>query len=182
VSFPGALVISSLSCQYVVVPVTAEDNGSIYNPTSDVVQLAFTVGYGVKPGDSDWLAGEWDDNPVQGIYYNAKVLIGPGANVLAPGTYTSWIKITDNPQIPVKQCGTVIIQLSRHLAGDLSECVCYLAKQFYRGDIGYLAMFRVGRDLVSYQLKPAELFIHLVVQILVPVCSRRLIGPVIRLG
>jgi hypothetical protein len=110
VSFPGALVISSLSCQYVVVPVTAEDDGSVYNPTSDVVQFAFTAGYGVKPADEDWLTGNWDSNPVQGIYYNAKILIGPGATVLAPGTYTAWIKVTDNPQIPVKQCGTVVIQ------------------------------------------------------------------------
>lgn len=116
-SFPGALVISSLSCQYVVVPVTAENEGEVYNPTGDVVQFAFTAGYGVKPSDVDWLTGSWDTNPVQGIYYNAKVLIGPGANVLAPATYTVWIQITDNPQIPVKQCGTVIIQLERRKDG-----------------------------------------------------------------
>jgi hypothetical protein len=110
VTFPGALVISSLSTEYVVVPVNAVDDGVVISPTSDPVQFAFTTGYGVKP--SVWISGQWDPNPVQGIWYNAKCLIGPGpgGTVLAAGTYTVWIKVTGDPDIPVRQSGTLIIQ------------------------------------------------------------------------
>lgn len=85
-------------------------NNVIFNPTSDVVQFAFTEGYGVTP--SVWVTGSWDSTVVQGSWYNAKCLVGPGAGgtALAAGTYTVWLKVTDNPEIPVRQTGTLIIQ------------------------------------------------------------------------
>jgi hypothetical protein len=110
VTFPGTYVISSLSTEYVVVPVNAVFDGTLYDPTGDVVQFAFTVGYGVQP--SVWYTGEWDTNPVQGYWYNAKVLVGPSSPVvLAQATYTVWVKITDDPEIPVRQVGTLTVQL-----------------------------------------------------------------------
>lgn len=35
--------------------------------------------------------------------YTARSLIGPGANVVAKGTWYVFLKITDNPTIPVKR-------------------------------------------------------------------------------
>lgn len=106
---PGTLVISRLSTEYVIVPVNAVVDGVTFNPTNDPVQFAFTMGYGVTP--SIWITGAWEPNPVQGVWYNAKCLIGPGSStVLTAGTYTVWIKITDDPEIPVRQSGTITIQ------------------------------------------------------------------------
>lgn len=107
---PGTAVFSSLTTEYVIVPVNAVDDGVVISPTSDAVQFAFTIGYGIKP--TVWYGASWDPNPVQGIWYNAKCLIGPsnGGVVLIPGTYTVWVKVTSNPQIPVKQAGTIVVQ------------------------------------------------------------------------
>ncbi len=108
---PGVAVISRLSTEYVIVPVNAVFDGVTANPTQDTVQFAFTMGYGVLP--VTWIVGSWDVNPVQGIWYNAKCLVGSGAGgvPLVPGTYTVWIRITDNPETPVRQAGSLIIQL-----------------------------------------------------------------------
>ncbi len=46
--------ISSLSKEYVRVPVSAREDGAIVDPTSDVVAMAFTppLGCGTKPATS----------------------------------------------------------------------------------------------------------------------------------
>lgn len=109
-SYPGALVISSLSTEYVVVPVNAVYDGNPIDPVTNTVQFSFTTGYGIKP--TIWNLGVWDPNPIQGIWYNAKCLIGPGPDAipLEPGTYTVWIMINDDPEVPIKQTGTIVIQ------------------------------------------------------------------------
>lgn len=108
-SFLGATVISRLSTEYVIVPVSEQVNDSIADPTGDVVEFAFTTGYGVTP--SVWHTGNWDSTLIQGIWYNAKCLIGPSSSVnLAAGTYTVWIRVTSSPEVPVRQSGTLIIQ------------------------------------------------------------------------
>jgi hypothetical protein len=109
VTFPGSLVVSQLSTEYVIVPINAVFDGVTVNPTSDAVQFAFTTGYGILP--STWLTGIWDPNPVQGVWYNAKCLIGPAGTItLAPGMYTVWVKIFAAPETPVRQVGTVTVQ------------------------------------------------------------------------
>ena len=106
---PGTTVFSRLSTEYVIVPVNAVVDGVTFNPTSDAVAFAFTIGYGVTP--SVWYPGQWDPLPVQGVWYNAKILIGPSSSVvLAAGTYTVWVMITNLPQIPVRQAGTIVVQ------------------------------------------------------------------------
>lgn len=109
-TFPGALIISQLSTEYVIVPVNAINDGETVNPTGNAVQFAFTSGYGASP--NTWIAGLWDPNPVQGIWYNAKCLVGPGVGgtALTSGTYTVWVKVVGVPEIPVRQTGTLIIQ------------------------------------------------------------------------
>jgi len=99
--------ISELSLIYVKVQVTATKAGATYNPTSDTVQIAF-IGDSLEPASGDWKSALWET--IGSLYY-AKILVGPGGTVtLAPGTYDPWVKITDNPEIPVmKSPGTLIV-------------------------------------------------------------------------
>ena len=95
---------SVLSTQYVQVQVTAR-SASGYDPTGDTVQFAFTpLTYPqTQPGSGDWHAGSWATFP--GPAYWAQCLAGPanGGISLAVGTYQVWVKITDNPEVPVLQ-------------------------------------------------------------------------------
>ncbi|MFD9632843.1 hypothetical protein [Streptomyces violascens] len=94
---------SSLSLEYVQVPVTAMVGGNPLNPTGDVVQFAFLPDK-VQPGSGDWKAGSWDGAQPRppGNAYLAQCLVGPGGTVtLTPGTYTVWIKVMDSPEVPV---------------------------------------------------------------------------------
>lgn len=103
-------VLSSLSTEMVQVPIEARLGGSTNSdPTKDLVQLAFIAGTG-KPGTSDWNAGSWATDP--GPEYLAQCLVGPGPGgvVLQIGTYQIWVKITDNPEIPVLQAGQLVIE------------------------------------------------------------------------
>lgn len=105
---PADVSISSLSTEYLQVPVQAQVNGLPFNPTSDVVQMAFvpigSVNYPVT-----WFTGSWSTT-AQGNYL-AQCLIGPanGGVVLTPGTYKIWVKITDSPEVPVESSGTLTI-------------------------------------------------------------------------
>lgn len=97
---------SVLSTVYIKARVVARVNGAAYNPTADTVQAAFKAP-GVSPGPGDWLAASWETS---GTSYFARVLVGPGAGAvvdLAVGTYDMWLKITDNPEIPVVEAGTL---------------------------------------------------------------------------
>lgn len=102
--------MSHLSTEYVLVPISAVKAGVSYNPTGDVVQFAFMPTATQVPQVSDWVAGSWDSVPTDVIYpYVAKCLIGPGGTVLGIGTYIIYLKITDNPEIPVLIGGQVEI-------------------------------------------------------------------------
>ena len=95
---------SSLSTQMiqVLVAITAP---TVYNPTGDTVQFAFTpLTYPVtQPGSGDWHTGSWVAFP--GPVYWAQCLVGPanGGVSLAIGSYQVWTKITDSPEVPVQQ-------------------------------------------------------------------------------
>lgn len=103
---PADLVINSLSTEMVQVPVQVTQAGVPYNPTGDVVQFAFVVGSSYP---ATWYQGSWTTN-LQGIYI-AQCLVGPANSgvVLLPATYVVWIKITDNPEIPVRSAGSIQI-------------------------------------------------------------------------
>lgn len=94
-----ALEISSLSRQYVKVPVAAKLAGAVVNPTADVVTMAFPV-HGSDP--ATWLAATWEtDATSTPATYLARCNVGPGGTVtLAAGTYDVWVKVTDSPEIP----------------------------------------------------------------------------------
>jgi len=106
-----AIGISQLSTQYILIPVAAARNGNAYNPTADTVQFAFMPQATQVPGSGNWVAGVWETDSSNLIYpYGAKCLVGP-AGITNPGigTYVIYIKITDNPEIPVLIAGQLQI-------------------------------------------------------------------------
>lgn len=102
------LTISSLSTEYVQVPVAATAAGVAINPTTDVVQFAFMATG--SPGTTDWKLGSWQT--IAPNTYLAQCLVGPGSGgvpLTAGTTYSIWIKVTDNPEVPVRQVGLLKI-------------------------------------------------------------------------
>jgi hypothetical protein len=102
-----SVVISDLSTVFIKSRIVATKNGTSYNPTGDVVEVAFKTP-GVDPAGPDWHAASWE---TAGTAYYARLLVGPvGGLVLAVGTYRMWIRITDAPEVPVLEApGTVRI-------------------------------------------------------------------------
>jgi hypothetical protein len=102
------LTISSLSTEYVQAPISATAAGVPVDPTSDQVQFAFMATS--SPGVSDWHVGSWET--IAPNTYLAQCLVGPGSGgiVLPAGaTYQIWVKVTDNPEVPVRQVGLLKI-------------------------------------------------------------------------
>jgi len=98
-------VISSLSLEYVQVVVQVTAGPNLYDPTGDEVQFAFVNGSAYP---ANWYTGSWTTN-LQGSYI-AECLVGPAGTItLAPAIWTVWVKITDDPEIPVRTAGTVTI-------------------------------------------------------------------------
>ena len=103
--------MSQLSTQYVFIPVQATKSGVAYNPTGDSVQFAFAASATYVPQSGDWVAGSWDTNTTSVLYpYSAKCLVGPaGTTNPGIGRYYMYLKITDNPEIPVLIAGLLEI-------------------------------------------------------------------------
>jgi hypothetical protein len=92
---------SSLSTAYIQVLIAT----GTYDPTYDNVQFAFMLDSypALIPSDDDWQTASWSIAP--GPQYWAQCLVGPanGGIPLTPGLYQVWVKIIDNPQVPVLQ-------------------------------------------------------------------------------
>jgi hypothetical protein len=100
------LTQSVLSTQYVQALVRVTAPYAPYDPSRDRIWWAFTNARAfpaLMPGTGDWNPGSWDVWP--GPLYYAQVLVGPvnGGVVLSTGTWQSWLKISDLPEIPVLQ-------------------------------------------------------------------------------
>jgi hypothetical protein len=93
------------STQLVQQEIDATLLGVQYNPTADVVQMAFVPapasGLPPNPAPGQWNTASWVTDP--GPVYWSSILVGPanGGVVLAPGLYVIAVKITDNPEVPV---------------------------------------------------------------------------------
>ena len=104
------ITMSVLTTQYVQVPIDTTFNGSPYNPTADVVSMAFMpTTTNANPGVSDWKTASWV-TPVAGSYA-IRCLVGPsnGGNILTVGSYNIWVKIADNPEVPIEEVGIITI-------------------------------------------------------------------------
>lgn len=88
--------ISSLSLEYVKVPVSGTESGDTIDVSGLTVRMAF-VAIGAEP-----VAGDWKTASVETAdgRYLARCLVGPAGTVtLADGTYQPWIEITDSPEV-----------------------------------------------------------------------------------
>ena len=84
---------------------------STVDPTEDVVSWSFPL-HGVRP--TVWHAGTWQTATGSAGAYSA-VAVSPtvgatGATVvLTAGTYGVYLKITDNPEVPVRRIGPMVV-------------------------------------------------------------------------
>lgn len=104
--------ISHLSLQYIGVPVKAvTPAGAAYNPTADPVQMAFMPTATQVPQTSDWQVATWAAMTGNLLYpYAAYCLVGPGGTINPGiGTYVVYLRITDNPEVPVLIAGQLQI-------------------------------------------------------------------------
>lgn len=90
-----SLQMSRLTREYVKTTVTTS-----VSVTGDTVEFAFPNQY---EAPTAWTEGEW----VPGTTYDARLLVsgvGKGGDVELPaGAYDCWIRVTDNPEIPVRR-------------------------------------------------------------------------------
>lgn len=97
---------SVLTTEYVRVPVTALLDGLPVSTVTDVAWLSFPV-RSTDPIEGDWQVATWEVD--DGQQYLA-VLIGPAHTFTLPvGRYDIWVKIADNPEIPVRKIGPLVI-------------------------------------------------------------------------
>ena len=94
------------STEPVQIQVKATSDGSSYDPTGDLVYIAFVAEGGTEPSPSgsQWNAATWEVDPGDPPTYWASILVGPlnGGIALTAGTYICYVKVTDNPAVPVK--------------------------------------------------------------------------------
>src|SRR4051812_36719179 len=105
-----ALRLSVLDKRYILVPVSIKADGVNFDPTSDVVQMAFITDSATAPVTGDWKSASWEAGGGTGNVYYARCLVGPAGTVtLAAGLYFVWVKIVDNPETVVVQVDTLTI-------------------------------------------------------------------------
>ena len=106
----AGVTISSLSTQYVQVPVRVWSQGVPYNPTGLTVQMAFVSGWS-GPTDDDWNTASWASTSTVNGFYLAQCLVGPGSGAvdLAVGTWNVWTLVEGDPEEPVQVSGTLTI-------------------------------------------------------------------------
>lgn len=78
-------------------------DGANPDPALDVVQFQLVLGglpARAQPTEPAWMNGFWLP-AANGVLY-AGVLVGPGGTLTpAPGRWAVWIRVVDNPTIPV---------------------------------------------------------------------------------
>lgn len=101
-----ALTQLATSTEPVQLLVEATQGGSQYNPSGDPVAIAILPDTSPAPafGSSSWNTASWEVDPGDPPSYWASLLVGPlnGGLVLTAGTYVVYVKITDNPAVPIK--------------------------------------------------------------------------------
>lgn len=105
--------ISTASKEYLRVRVEAKESGVVVNPTADVVTMAFTADADA-PMLGDFGAASWETDATTNpdTYYARTTVGGVGTGAtqeLASGRYNVWVKITDSPEVPVLQAGTLVM-------------------------------------------------------------------------
>lgn len=107
------ITIPGESVETVRIPVATLDNaGLLEDPTAATVEIGFSDARETEP--ATWNAATWETSEklrltVGGTIvetpYKAAILIGTGATDLAQGLHAMWLRITDNPEVPVRFVG-----------------------------------------------------------------------------
>jgi hypothetical protein len=94
--------ISALSREFVRVAIESDPE---VDPTSDPVALA-VIAASSAPVEADWINGTWETDS-DTVY--ARLEVGPGTTrgALTANVYDVWVKITDNPEVPVLRAGSI---------------------------------------------------------------------------
>lgn len=100
---------SSIATEYARARWTLNAEGVAEGLTFDaqVVQMAFLASSTAEPDTGDWVAATW--LTAAGTSRTCGVLVGPGALVLAEGTWYVWTRLTDTPEIIPRKVGTLVI-------------------------------------------------------------------------
>ncbi len=81
------------------------------DPTGDTVSFAFAA-EDARP--DTFTAGTWDGTYSGGYATAVTPTVGftdSGATVeLAAGTWIAYVKVTDSPEVPVRKCGSIVIE------------------------------------------------------------------------
>jgi hypothetical protein len=103
--------VSSLSREPLTYTITAAVDGNPWFPgVGTTFEGAYLPSSAAKPQPSDWVIGSTEVNEIGSVV--GLVMIGPGAKVLAVGTWYEWTRLTDpatGVQV-VRSVGTVDIQ------------------------------------------------------------------------
>ena len=77
--------------------------GAYVDISQDTVEMAFpAAGVAVEEGDFNTAAWEVNDE-IDPPDYIASCLVGPGGVDLDVGAYDIYVRVTDDPEIPIKQ-------------------------------------------------------------------------------
>jgi hypothetical protein len=88
--------ISVLSLEYLHVPLSIDVQGADF-------EIGFTEYEFRDIGPTTWYEAEYENGA-------ARVLVGPDGGVELPvGVYMVWVRVTANPEIPVRQAGRIVI-------------------------------------------------------------------------
>lgn len=93
-----ALEIDRLSREYIYWPITTDND--LEGATAEVAFLADPAAH---PEEADWVDATIVDSRV-------RILFGPGGEVThEAGDYQTWVRITDNPERPVRKPDVVTV-------------------------------------------------------------------------
>lgn len=103
------LAMSAQTTEYIRVPVSASNSGSVVDPTTDTATMAF-VAAGSTPASGDFKLATWETDTSTSTYY-LRALVGPtgGVITLTSALYDIYVKIGDNPETVVQRTGAVWI-------------------------------------------------------------------------
>jgi hypothetical protein len=94
--------------QFAIAAIDAEGNS--YDPSADSCAVAFAAvtspPTAFDPSTATWYTAAMETQPGNPVpVYWVTILVGPlnGGVVLAAGSYTCYVRVTDNPAVPVKR-------------------------------------------------------------------------------
>lgn len=104
-------IINPLSTEFIRVPVAATENGAAIDVSLQDVEMA-VIPTATQPVSGDWKSAEWEtDSSAAPSTYHARMLVGPASSnitLTAGQIYDVFVRVTDNPEIPVRNAGAVV--------------------------------------------------------------------------